>query len=173
MAKANGVRLLENPRVLPRAFLPPTVRVGSDPWRLGAELAAATRFGQRAWIEPWDPGATPEPRTQRNGHGEVRIRRAGLGYRLTTHLDRASWITVSVPAWRGWRAVAGGIDLPLAFANHAFLGVRVPEDAQVIELLYRPRSFTLGLGISAASLVLLALAAAFGRRSGAIARVAG
>lgn len=168
LAKANGVRLLENPRVLPRAFLPPTVRVGSDPWRLGAELAAATRFGQRAWIEPWDPGARPVPRTQRNGHGEVRIRRAGLGYRLTTRLDRASWITVSVPAWRGWRAVADGGELPLAFANHAFLGVRVPEGARVIELFYRPRSFDLGLAISAASLALLMVmvAASVHRRRG-------
>ncbi len=162
--RAGSTRLVENLRVLPRAMLPPTVRVGSSAARLGVELAAATRFGQRAWIEPWDPGATATPRTSRNGRGELRIRRRGLGYQLEARLTRSSWIAVSVPAWRGWRARAAGRELPLAFANHAYLGIRVPAGDSDIELTYRPRSFEIGLAASAASLVLAALLVAWRAR---------
>lgn len=164
VAREGGTRLLENRRVLARAHLPPTVRIGSDPRRLGAELLTATRFGQRAWIEPRAPGAPAEPRTAVNGRGELRLRRAGLGYRIAAELSAPSWITVSVPAWRGWRATIGGRELPLGFANHAFLGIEVPAGASEIELRYRPRSFEIGLAVSAASLVALAALLAWGAR---------
>ncbi len=169
VAREGRTRLVENRRVLARAHLPPTVRIGSDPVRLGAELAAATRFGQRAWIEPWAPGARREPRTAGNGRGELRIRREGLGYHLTARISAPSWITVSVPAWRGWRAVSGGRELPLAFANHAYLGIQVPAGDSEIALRYRPRSFEIGLALSAASLATLVALLAWGamRRSAA------
>ncbi len=154
VARANGTRLLENGRVLPRAFVPRSVRVGGDPLALFEELAAARRFGQRAWIQPLAGDAPATPVTRANGPGEARTRRVGLGYLIETRLERAAWVTVAVAAWPGWQATTEGAPLPIGYANHAFLAIRVPAGEQRIELRYRPRSFDLGLGVSGLSALL-------------------
>jgi len=168
VAAAHGARLVENGRVLPRAFVPPSVRIGGDPHELAAELAQARRFGQRAWIEPGWPGAPSPPVTRANGPGEAETRRAGLGYRIRTRLAREAWVTVAVAAWPGWRATLDGEPLPTGFANHAFLAIRVPSGEREVQLRFRPRSFDVGLAVSAVSLALsLALAGVVWRRRAA------
>ncbi|MCB1008229.1 MAG: YfhO family protein [Acidobacteria bacterium] len=170
VARANGTRLIENARVLPRAFVPPSVRVGGDRHRLFQELLDARRFGRRAWIEPHDGAAPARPATRANGPGVARTRREGLGYRIETRLERDSWVTFAVAAWPGWRATLDGEALRTGFANHAFLAIRVPAGEHEVVLRYRPRAFDVGLAISAISSLLwlaLALTALRGARSDA------
>jgi uncharacterized membrane protein YfhO len=88
-------------------------------------------------------------------------------------------VTVAESAWKGWRAVIRGRDggderqLPLAYANHGYLGVLVPQGRHEVRLVYRPRSFEVGLVVSGATAALVlgfALAAALRRRRVSAAR---
>ncbi|MCB1009428.1 MAG: hypothetical protein KDB94_11110 [Acidobacteria bacterium] len=163
-ARGEGWELIENERYLPRAFVPRETRWGeSDGERLAA-LAAATSFRRRAWLEPRS-GPSPSPSVVPNDAGEVvSIDRRDAGYRLRTRFERPGWVVVSETAWRGWRAVAGGRELPLAFANHAFLAFEAPAGEQEIDLFFRPRSFEVGLAVSCACALALAAAALTRRR---------
>jgi hypothetical protein len=52
----------------------------------------------------------------------------------------------------------------LGFANHAYLAVRAPAGRYRLDLVYRPRSFDLGLAASALGAVASAALLARGRR---------
>lgn len=167
IARGSGTRLLRNREALERASVPPRVRVGGDGHSRLAEMAAARDFAAVAWISLENEPHPTAPREADNGPGRVSIRSEGLGYRLVAELERESWIAVAVTAWRGWRATLAGRELPLAFANHAFLAVRAPAGRSEIELRYRPRSFLIGRAISATAagvLLLAAVVALFRRR---------
>ncbi len=68
----------------------------------------------------------------------------------------------------GWRARIDGADAPVLRANEAFRAVRLPAGEHDVEMIYRPPSVRLGLGISAAALGLglLALARPAGASAG-------
>ena len=55
----------------------------------------------------------------------------------------------------GWSAIVDGRETPLLRVNYAFTGVRVPEGAREIRLLYRPMSFRAGAVISLISLLII------------------
>jgi len=154
---ANGVVLWRNRRALDRAFLPARVRLASRPEQVLREMAAARDFSQVAWIETADP-LFAHPFEVANGPGTVALERRGLGYRLAADLHADAWIVISEVAWRGWRAESDGRDLPLAIANHAFLGLRLPAGEHTVDLSYRPRAFYVGLTITAGTLGVLVLA---------------
>ena len=152
-AGERGIRLYRNRRVLPRAFVPAQV-VGVA--RAQDTIAAMRRqedFGARAWIE--HESVPIEGST--NGAGRVEARRRGSRYRIEVDLERETWIVVSETAWRGWRARARGEELEVAFANHAFLGVRAPAGAYEIELFFQPVAHRAGLALSATSALGLAV----------------
>lgn len=172
-ARHGGAMLLEMRDPLPRAFVPPRVRVGGSASSVLAEMAAERDFGERAWISrrtldgDGADGRSEEgtlPAGRPNGPGAVEVRRDGFGYLLRSRLARPSWVVVSVTAWKGWRALRGREELPLRFANHAFLAVRAPAGEATIRLVYRPRSFELGRAISAATALGLLVAGAWWSR---------
>jgi hypothetical protein len=159
-----GWVLLENERVLPRAFVPREVRYGGDAEERLADLGRTWNFRRRAWIEPL-AGPVPAPSIERNGAGEVSsVERRGSGYRVRTALGAPAWVVVSAPAWRGWRATSGGSELPLAIADHALIAFRVPAGARETEVYFRPRSFDVGLATSALALAGTLAALAWRRR---------
>ncbi|HET9210499.1 MAG TPA: YfhO family protein, partial [Thermoanaerobaculia bacterium] len=154
---AGGPRSLlwENRRVLERAFVPRKVRLGLPEDVEIAEMKETVDFGRRGWIVP--PGGDPgPPRERRNGPGSVVTRHRGLGFELTAEMKHRGWVIVTETAWTGWRARLDGREVPLGIGDHAFLAVAVPQGTHRIELFYRPRSFELGLGLSAAALALIA-----------------
>ncbi|HEX2225021.1 MAG TPA: YfhO family protein [Thermoanaerobaculia bacterium] len=58
----------------------------------------------------------------------------------------------------GWRARAGGRDLPILTVNGAFLGVRVPAEVREVELRFLPYGFVTGAILAGlAGLVVLGL----------------
>ena len=140
-------RLLENTRVLPRAFVPERVRYVRG--NAAEAMKEATEFASTAWIETdaYDPHDAP------NGAGRVSIRRKGLEYELEATMQRAGWIVVSETHWPGWRAYVDGRAVRPHYANHAFLGVYVPAGAHRVRLVYLPASFTRGRVISGVALL--------------------
>ncbi len=164
VGRGTGWTLFENGGVLPRAFAPREVRFGGDDAERLADLARTWNFRRRAWIEPRD-GPAPAPGIERNGAGAVlAVAREGSGYRMTTEFESPGWVVVSTPAWRGWRARAGGEELPVAVADHALVAFRAPAGRAEVELRFRPRSFDVGLALSAATAAAL-VAAGWRRRA--------
>lgn len=157
--RAKGSTLWRNPRALERAFVPPRVRVGGSWQAVRAEMKQETDFAARAWISHPGKPAEGSPVGRANGPGTVSIAARGTGYELSTAMEREGWVVVSVAAWSGWRATEGGKELPLAFANHAFVGIKAPAGESTIRLVYRPRSFEVGRLVSFGTLggIVLAL----------------
>lgn len=145
VARQKGSMLLENTRVLDRAFVPPLVRFG--PWN---EMLQETDFSQRAWIE-----AEIAAGERANGPGRVSIRNVRRGYDLDAEMDGDGWIVTSITAWKGWRAYVDGRRVKTQFANHAFLGVHVPRGKHRVELRYWPESFVAGRAVTLWTVVML------------------
>jgi hypothetical protein len=148
-----GYALLENSRVMPRAFVPRVVHTGLD--NIIRDMRACSDFGAEAWIE------TPGPAMDvANGTGSVRVRADGSRLLLHASMQSPGWIVVSETAWSGWRASSGGSPIKLHFADRAFLGMYVPAGDHDIVLSYRPKAVTTGAIASIATgvgLVLLVL----------------
>jgi len=83
-------------------------------------MSGETDFARRAWIEAPAPGRR-QVQEVRNGRGTVLVNRHGTGLDLTVDMLEPGWVVVSQTAWRGWRRLSGGEELPLAFANLAYL----------------------------------------------------
>jgi hypothetical protein len=151
---AEGTYLHENTRVLPRAFVPPSVSVGYPRlWNL-TDLLKETDFAARAWIE-----APLAQHVRANGPGRVITKPVRLGYELDANMQSDGWIVTSIPAWPGWRATLDGGRTDVRIANHAFLGIHVPQGHHRIRLTYWPRSFVWGSTITIATLMAIVLAA--------------
>jgi hypothetical protein len=146
-------RLLENTRVLPRAFVPHRIRYERNDTAVLKAMAAENDFGERAWV------LAPEypPHEIANGPGSIALRRNGLDYELTATMENDGWVVLSNTFWPGWRAYIDGKRVEPRFANHAFLGVFVPKGTHELQLAFRPEAYTRGRNISAGTAVLLAL----------------
>ncbi len=152
-----NTRLLENTRVLPRAFVPRHVRyTRGNPVD---EMKSNDDFEGIAWIEV----AEYEPHIAPNGPGTVRVERVGLEYHLDATMQRPGWIVISETHWPGWRAYIDGKRVRAHFANHAFLGVHVPAGEHRVRLVFLPESFVRGRGISLATVVVIGLMGLMGR----------
>lgn len=167
VARAPGCRLVENRRALERAFVPRRVVLGMPAPQIFEAMAGETDFARRAWIEEPAPGKR-QAREVRNGPGTVLVNRHGTGLDLTVDMLEPGWVVVSQTAWRGWRAVSRGEELPLAVANLAYLGLHLDSGRHEIELRYRPLSFVVGRAVTLATAAViltgLAVAPIAGRR---------
>jgi hypothetical protein len=134
-------RLIENERVLPRAFVPPHTRTG--------EMSADAVL-DAAWIEGAGDAA--------NGPGTVITTREGSRLRIQAAMAAPGYVVVSETAWPGWRAYLDGRRVRILRANQAFLAVYVPAGRHEIRLRYLPQSFVVGRTISVAVAALLLIA---------------
>jgi hypothetical protein len=151
IAESDGLRLLENPRALPRAFVPRRVRAEPDPKRRLELLASIRDFSEQGVVE--ESGGAGD--WTDNGTASLRIVAYGA-QRLELDVDAAAdtLVATSIPAWRGWKAASGSRGLATVGYNHAFVGVRVPRGRHRVVLRFAPDSVRYGLGISAATLLI-------------------
>ena len=147
----DGDKIIENPRALPRAFVPRVVHVGPGEGT-PSQLALCFDFGDEAWI-----ASRETPYTRANGEGDVRVRLDGSRLRIHAAMRAPGWVVVSEPAWKGWRATRARVPLRLQTADHAFLAMYLPAGDSDVVLRYLPNGFVFGASLSA--LALLALAA--------------
>ncbi|MFZ2490106.1 MAG: YfhO family protein [Thermoanaerobaculia bacterium] len=148
--------LLENTRVLPRAFVPRRVRYEQNGPEVLKGMRSATDFTEVGWILAPEVGPHDAP----NGPGRISIRRDGLAYQIDAVMENDGWVIVSNSAWKGWRAYTGGRRIQTRFANHAVIGVHVPRGTHRIRLVYLPQSFVIGRAVSFATLLLIVIASA-------------
>ena len=157
LAEGPGGRVVQNPRVISRAFVPSEIRVEPDPAKRLEALASITDFAARGVVSCW-PGR-PAGLWTRNGAGRVAIARyEPEELALETESETEMLVATSVTAWSGWRLRIDGRDAPLLEYNHAFLGFAAPPGRHRATLRYLPRSVVAG-GVTSL-LALLGLAAA-------------
>jgi hypothetical protein len=162
-----GPRVYRYPSTLPPAFAARAVERIDDGAQRLARLGAADFDPLVALTEaPPPPGFAdydlPEP------PGQVQLERRGSRtLRLSADLERPALVVLSQAFDPGWRAELAGAELPLVRVDHALAGLWLPAGQSEVGLRYAPRSVTLGLSISAATLLaLIALALRGGPRSG-------
>lgn len=151
--EGDGLRLLENPRALPRAFVPRRIRAEADPGKRLALLRAIADFGDDGVVDEPAPAAAEET-WRANGEGDLRIASYGAqSIALDVEARDGLLVGTSIPAWPGWKAALDGRAVPLVGFNHSFLGVRVPAGRHRVALRYFPDSVRRGLWISGATLL--------------------
>lgn len=159
----SGVRVLENPGVLPRAFAPFSIRYEADPQRQLEDLRAIEDFRREGVV-----GTPGPPGWSRNGGADVRVT-GYTGQHMSLRIDaaREALVATSIPGWPGWRLRLDGRRVPLLPYNRAFLAFRVPAGVHEARLDYLPDGFVWGAAISAATIGLLGVLALRGaaRRS--------
>jgi len=176
-AGRDGV-VFENGGVLPRAFVPATVRLVGAPSGLEepvadanaafgaafAEVTANADWRARAWVL-WsaDGEVVPGPA----GVSDYRESVNAISFRARVE-SRPSCVVVSVVQDGGWSGrEADGAPLDLRRANGPFLAVVLPPGDHVVRLRYRPPGFAAGVFVSALTFVTAVGLAWSGRRRGA------
>ena len=151
-AEQNGSRLFENPRALPRAFVPRHLVWTDNPavqmmalariWDYSNDgVAGAARPGRLGWRD--------------NGEADVRIvSYASERMALSIDARSATLVGTSIPAWKGWKLTLDGRRAPLVGFNHAFVAFEVPPGRHEAVLRYLPDGFVYGAGISLATLLV-------------------
>jgi len=109
--------------------------------RLPAQLRAAVSAG----------GPGPE-------NADVRIEHCAAN-RVELRADtQAPGLLVLSDTWfPGWRALVNGSEEPLLRVNHTLRGVALGPGSSRVEFVYRPRSFIVGLAITALTALVLAV----------------
>jgi len=148
---SDGYWVYENPRCLPRVFIPRHVQVVDDSQR------RLQMLGQPDF-DPTDIAYVESPGTNLDqaAEGQAQISR-DLPSHITIDYDmRTPGLIVLSDLWdAGWHAKMNGLDVPVLRVNHAFRGVMAPRGKGVLQYDYAPRSFFLGLKLSAASAAAL------------------
>jgi Bacterial membrane protein YfhO len=149
VAEDRQTRLLENTRVVPRAFIPRRVRYERNHEGVLRGMRFTEDFANTAWIEtPLYP-----PHEIHNGPGTLVTRRDGLAYDIEATMDLDGWVVISDSKWPGWRAYIDGRRVETQYANHAFIGVFVPKGKHHLRVVFQPEAFTRGRNITFATLI--------------------
>lgn len=159
-AEMDGVRLYGVPNAFGRAFFPTECVAATDDEAFDSLKRPGFDPGKTAFVAPSaDSRRLPPPRPA--GSWAVA--------RFVSDEDEKSVLATSASApallvltrsWdAGWEARVDGSATPTLRAQIALLAVVVPAGEHRLELLYRPLSFRIGLGLTAAGLLgVLALA---------------
>jgi len=84
--------------------------------------------------------------------------------RLEVELGKPGYAVLVDSYDPGWRATVDGARAEVLRANVAFRAVAVPAGKHVVELRYRPRSISIGLGLMGAAVLLAAVGVLSSRR---------
>jgi len=105
---------------------------------------------------------------QDKGDGKVWIAEKSPGYiKIKADLNNSSWLVWSEYWYPGWVAVLDGKQkIEVERANYIFQAVCVPGGEHFVEIIYRPGSFYLGVGITILSLVFMIAAVIINRKEG-------
>jgi hypothetical protein len=166
-----GIRLVENPNVLPRAFAPALFQVEPDGQRQLQIMEKIEDFGRLGVVErlPGQQSGVWIP----NGEASVKVLSYGAQqFSVGITARQPTLVATSVTAWPGWRLKIDGVRSdPLAY-NRAFLSFVVPAGEHRAELEYMPSGFVIGATVSGAALFSLVVGAMFWRRRAASLRPA-
>ena len=158
--------VIRNPSVLPRAYFPKAI----------ADVESREQALQA--LETLDPQLQsivfgPHPPIRQDPAATARIVAYGEeSYRIRYHASSPALLRLSVPYFTGWRASAGGTDLPIVHVDLALMGVVVPPGDHEVQFSFHSDSFVRGAAVTCAGLIVCAfllgapwVCAGFGRFS--------
>jgi hypothetical protein len=145
-------RLIENPRAIPRVFVPRRIRFSDNDDVTLKEMAVAADFAEEAWVR-----TDGLARMIENGEATLRVQRRGSRYDIDIDARTATRIVITEAAWPGWRASIDGRRVAIEQANRAFLSVPIPRGHHHVRVIYLPDAYVQGRAISIATLAMLAL----------------
>ena len=151
--KTNGYITYLNPDALPRAFFADSLEVIGSREEVFRRLNSADFDPGRSAILARDPGSE----IARAAHREVSVDEYDLQrIVLSAETDAPSLLVLSeiyYPA--GWRAYVDDEEVEIHRANWILRSVFVPEGRHAIRFVFAPKTFTLGIWITALMEVLL------------------
>lgn len=130
-------------------------------YAVGGARVRAGIHGLMALVDPsFDPrrevvlpgGKQVKPSPAFTGTARIASEKADR-VRIEAELSGDGWVVLVDGHDPGWRASVDGRAVPLLRANFAFRAVAVPAGRHVVEMVYRPRTALVGLGLSALTLV--------------------
>ena len=155
------VTVYEKEAPSPRAFVVHRARVIPDP---DAALAALRMRGEAVRDEvilSADPGVPlPAPAPGLDGDRVKIIAEHPSEVRVAAEFARPGFLVLSDVYYPGWKAYADGKEAPILRANYAFRAVYLGEGTHEVRFVYAPRSFAIGLRVSAAAALLVGIALA-------------
>ncbi|MBI4321241.1 MAG: YfhO family protein [Chloroflexi bacterium] len=170
------LRIYENLRVLPRAFVVPTARAVPDE-KQALEMLLSDEFDFRRQVLVADAGPESMEPTGQTGTSLATVERyAPKEVEVHVETETGGYLVLSDTYYPGWTATVDGRSVPIHRANLALRAVAVPAGGHDVRFSYEPQSFQWGLGVTLATLALvlaiglanttmLRLSAVHGRRS--------
>jgi hypothetical protein len=158
-ARSEDYWVMENPRALPRVYVPRRVTV---------EVNHAERL-KRIKAADFDPRevacleAPVDLSAECRGNAAIV---ADLPSRVTISITMDTpGLVVLADRWdKDWKATLNGKPVPVLRTNHLLRGVIVPSGAATVEFRYKPSSFAVGLASSVLAAAVLILWATVGQR---------
>jgi len=150
LVHSGDVKIYENLKNLPRAFVVHKARISEDALEAMKE-------------EGFDPGREVILSQGSVGHleeGKVQDRVSIVSYQperveVQAHLGAPGYLVLTDPYYPGWGAFVDGRPVKIERADYYFRAVYLEEGEHTIEFVYTPLSFKVGVAISLASLALV------------------
>jgi hypothetical protein len=155
-----GMKIIERPTALERAFVVPRFEVAAGRAARLARLAAPD-FDPRALVVLESP-----PRGWTEGSGTATITRYGAEEVLVQVDGTGGGLVLADNWYPGWRASIDGEPVPILRGDHALRVVALPPGRHDVRFAFRPGSLAIGAIVSSAS-AAAALALCRPRRRGA------
>lgn len=161
LVHSGDVKIYQNLKVLPRAFVVHRARVVSDPER-ALTLLQDPRFDPAS--EVLLEQGTPLTRT--DGASTVQITRYEPEWvELQVELDTPGYLVLTDTYYPGWTADVDGHPVPIQRANLYFRALALEPGSHRVTFHFEPHQVRLGLGVSLASWLAWSLASVLAWRS--------
>jgi hypothetical protein len=168
-----GFQVLRNRSAMPRAWIVHAAHEGAEgglPEALTAPARPAFNPREALWLErgeaealaPFLLGGAPAP-----SESVTVVRHELRRVELDAVLERPGVVVLAEVFYPGWRLTIDDVEAPIHRVNHLMRGAAVPKGRHRLVYRYEPRSFVIGLSLSAAgAATLTALGALMARRGG-------
>jgi len=159
-----GVRVFENLKVLPRAFLVPATGLEAFATQRAQldRLTSATFDPERSVVVDQRDAASAASKAGALGPGRpgwsavTRIERGPNATTVGVEASEPSILVLSQSHYPGWEATVDGRGDAALRVNYALTGAAVPAGSHTVRFEFRPKPLWLGGAISAAALLLAA-----------------
>lgn len=144
------VRILENPRALPRAWIVHDAQQVARGEALPLMTSGQIDLRRTAVIEAEPPELAPATRPEADAATVIDYEADEMSFLATS--DAAGLMMLSEIYDPGWKAFVDGEEVDLYVADHALRAVPIPAGEHTVELRYDPLALRAGLAISGLTL---------------------
>lgn len=146
--QSGTMRVYENPAVLPRAFVVPSVVVESN------DAAALTLLQTHNPKEIATVSRVPEGILPSGGlYCAGRVIRRTPNY-VTAQADGPGWLLFGEVWSPGWRALVDGVPATVYRTDVTFCGLPIPDGSHTVTLMYAPSGWVWGRWVSLGAVVI-------------------